>query len=572
MNNENKKETEEMVETVEETVEETAKETVEETAEETAVATKKEKREKKQKPVRSAEMQRRLRHGRVATLLTVSVIVLAVLLNVVLAVVADRVPLAIDLSADKMYTLSDESIALAESITKPVEIVVFASEETFSNTQSEDAYAFTGGHTQVSAVLTEFYNAVKQYNQYSDGKVTVSYIDMNKNPNAVNAYAKDYALNEALEENDILFICEKRVKVANMSTDLFAVDYSAYYSTGSLSLEASTVEQTLATNIKGVQSEKSQVLTFFTGHDEDSLAVEGLMQIFKLNGYDVEEVDLTRSTEINVNTVCGIIAAPTTDYADKTIDRLRNWLNNDGKEGNNLMVFTDPTADCPNLYEFLQVEYGIEVTDNVIVETDPNRMYSYYQDNVFGVIADTEYTASVAGKDVLTQTIRQIVPSWEVKNDTNVQYRIDLLTYSDTARLIPFAELDKMNDDKTYTPKQEEYNGTIVGMTVAVKEGFQNALQQATVTKIAVCGSNSLPYAALTGMSTVENEALLLDTMTAMTGVESSVNISSKSMTNETISFATTTQIFVGLGLFTLVLPIGLLIVGLVIFLKRRHL
>lgn len=521
---------------------------------------------------RSAEVQRRLRHGRLATLLTVGVIVLTVLLNVLFSVISDRVPLSLDLSTNKKYTLSDESIALAKEITKPVEIVVFASEETFSNTQSDDSLTFSGGHTQVAEILTEFYNAVKQYGQYSDGKVTVSYVDMNKNPNAVNSYASKYALEEALQANDILFICDKRVKVANMSTDLFTVDYSAYYSSGTLSIESSNVEQALAAKIKAVQSEQAQVLTFFTGHNEDSNTTEGLMKIFELNGYDVEEVNLTRSVDINVNSVCGIIAAPTSDYDVKTIERLRTWLDNDGKEGRNLMVFTDPTADCPNLYEFLEVEYGIEVTDNIIVETDPNRIYAYYQDNIFGTVAATDYTASCDGTDVLAQTIRQIVPSWEEQTDTSSKYRVDLLTYNDTARLVPFSEFDKMNENSSYTPNQETFDGTIVGMTIAVKEGYQNALQQQTITKVAVCGTNTLPYASLVSMSNVHNESLLLDTMNKMTGTVSSVNISSKPMDNTTASFDTTTQIFLGLGLFTIVLPLGLLIAGLIIFLKRRHL
>lgn len=554
MNNENKTPIEETVETV---VEETV-------AEET--------KQKKQKPVRSAEVQRRLRYGRMATLLTVAVVVLTILLNVVLSVVANRFPLALDFSADKTYSLSEESITLAKDITKPVEIVVFASEETFSNTQSEDAMSFSGGHTQVAAVLTEFYNAAKQYTQYSDGKVTFTYVDMNKNPNAVNSYASKYELDQALKANDILFICEKRAKVANMSTDLFTVDYSAYYSTGSLSLESSNVEQTLAAKIKSVQSEQTQVLTMFTGHGEDSYTKEGLRKIFELNGYDIEEVDLTRSADINVNTVCGIIAAPTTDYAGKTIDRLREWLDNDGKEGRNLLVFTDATAACPNLYEFLKVEYGIEVTDKIIVETDPNRMYAYYQDNVYGTIADTDFTKSCGGRDVLSQTLRQIIPTWEAQTETSTKFSVDLITFNDTARVVPFSEFDKMTENSSYKPAEEVYDGTIVGMTVAVKQGYQNALQKETETKVAVCGSKTLPYAALAGMGTVYNEDLLLDAMTAITGVEGSVNISAKPMTNETVSFSTSSQVFVGLGLFTIVLPLGLMIAGLVIFLRRRHL
>jgi hypothetical protein len=513
-----------------------------------------------QKKARSAEVQRRLRHGRTATLITVGVIVLALLLNVVFSILGNRFPLNLDLSSDGTYSLSDESIKIAQSVTKPVEIVVFASEETFSNTQSDASLSFSQGYPQVATALTQFYNATKLYGSYSGGKVTTTYIDMNKNPTAVNQYTT-YTDGESIANGDILFICGEKCKTSNIGEGLFLTDASTY------SFE-SIVEQTLATKINAVQSEATKVLTFFIGHTENEEVISGLSQIYELNGYDVELVDLTRSVDINKDTVCGIIPAPTVDYADKEIQRLREWLFNDGKEGRNLFVITDPVANCKNLYDFLKVDYGLEVTDHIVTETDMNRMYAYTPYYTFADIIQSDYTKNSYGSaKALTWTTRQIIPHWEPQSDTATEYYLNVLTYSNKAQITPAAQLEDAKN-----PEMQEYDGTICGMAVSVKEGFQTALQQSTVTKVAVSGSAYSTLQAFLSMKTIENENLYLDVMSGMTGVENTINISSKSLETETVAFSTTSQIFLGLFLFTIALPVGLLICGLVVFLKRRHL
>ncbi len=556
MNNENN-----MLQNEEEIVETVELDEVEETSTEDG------KKTKRKKPMRSADVMRRLRHGRTATLVTIGVVILTLMLNVVFSALGDRFPLTLDLSAEKVFSLSDESKEIAKSLVKPVQIVVFASEDTFANVQSSDSLEVTGGMSQLSTVLSQFYNATKQYETLTDGKVTTTYIDMNRNPTAVSQYSQ-YKSDDAIMQGDILFICGDQSKVVNITEGLFTYDVSEYYSSGVLNIE-SLVEQTLATKLKAVQSTNAQVITLATGFSEDDTAIESLRKLYELNGYDVETVDFTRSAEINTNTTCLVIPAPTKDYTTDALQRLRTWLLNDGKEGRNLVVYTDTYADCPNLYEFLQVEYGLEVTDNLVYEQDLNKIYAYNPYYAFATIENTEYAANSAGAEVIAGYSRQIIPHWEAKTEESTQYSVNLLSFSNQARIVDVHSVS--NEDYTQ-PQGTTYNGTIVGMAIAVKENFQNALQTTTVTKVAVCGSAYLSHEVFTSMNTTANEELLLDSMSAITGIDNKVNISSKPLATETISFSTTTQIFLGLGVFTILLPLALLITGLVVFLKRRHL
>lgn len=565
MNNEEKKQPEVSFAPAEETAPQTEETAVAKTETEAAAkASFLKKLFSGKKARKSADMQRRLRHGRTARVLTVVVVALVILLNVVFQIVGDRFPLTLDLTGD--YTLSDTSIELAKSVTKPIDIIVFAPEEAFSNTNSAAAQKFTYGFEQPAQALSEFYNAVKQYKTYSDGKVNVTFIDMNSNPTAVNNY-KAYTT-DTIESGDILFISGDRCKTASVSTDLFTADSSSYYTTGQYSF-TSTVEQTLATKIKSVQDTADRVLTLFTGHSEDSAVMQGLQQVYNLNGYDLEEIDLTKSAEINESTVCAVIPAPTVDYSKNEIERLRSWLSNDGKEGRNLLVFTHPTASLPNLYEFLEVEYGLEVTDNLVVETDANRLYAYTSSfATYADIASTDFTKNSAGSaKAMAWYTRQIIPHWEAKTDTSTQYSVNLVTFADTARLVSADEAAQSQN-----PTQTAYDDTIVGMAVAVKEGYQNTLEVETVTRVAVCGSAYIPTPNFISVKTAENENLLLDSMSALTGVVNAINISSKPIETTTVTFSATARTLVGLILLTVVLPIGLIVTGIVVFLKRRHL
>lgn len=544
-----------------------AAETTESAAETAGGKQKKSRFKKREKKALSAETIRRLRHGRAARLLTVGVVILAILFNFVLNILGERFPLTLDLSTNNDFSLSEDSITIAQSIEAPIEVVVFAGEDVFSEAQANIATLGDQPAGKIAKAFAEFYNALKLYNSYSGGKLTYTFIDMNTNPTAVSKY--NQYVSEAIETGDILFINGERCKVANLNDDIYTYDESTYYYSGTFVAE-SIVEQTLATKIKAVQSNTDRVVTIFNGHTENESIVSSLEQIYDLNGYDIEYVDLTRSVEINPNTVCAIIPAPTVDYSAESIERLRNWLDNDGKEGQNLLVFTDATASCPRLYEFLKVEYGLEVTDNIIIENDLNRQYSYEKTWPFADVAASDFTKNAAGEaKVLIPAGRQIIPHWETKTDDSVQYSVPLVTYSNKAALITADNIGAgVNEDVPTV----EYKDTIVSMAVAVKEGYQNVLQTATTTRVAVCGSSLMAYPSVLSMDTVENENLLLDTMSGLTGVANTVNISSKDLSTVTADFQPITAIVVGLGIFTVLIPLSLLIGGLIVFLKRRHL
>ena len=496
---------------------------------------------------------RKFRYGSMATAVTAVVVVLVVVLNVVVGILADRYPINLDLTKNKLFTLSDTSVELAKSIQKDVKVTVFYAEDIFKNpTQSNDA---------LNDVLREFYTAMQQYNNLTGGKVTVEYLDLNLNPTLRDQYAE-----YEVSEGSFLFTCGDRHRTITLN-DLFTQEANDYY--GYSYSYTSKVELALATNLKYVTADKRQVVTVLTGHDEFTDATAALQEVYEANGYEFAELNLGSSAEIDEDTVALLIMAPTKDYTVEEIERLQKYLDNEGKLGRNLMVFVDPTASCPNLYEFLNLEYGIEVTDSLVYETDSDRTMQMNGYIGWADLEDTDYTQEIAGDmKVLAVQTRQLLTHKE-NNTDNSLYNVDIMTMPDTAKLIPFDKASEGGDINEIAEDAEEY--PIIGMAAATKWTYDNDAQETVETNVIVSGSvYMLGYLQQASLS---NEQLMLNSLNVMTGTSAeTIDISTKSLDNETIEFSDTTTLIVGLGVFTAGIPVVTLIICLVVFLRRRHL
>ena len=267
-----------------------------------------------------------------------------------------------------------------------------------------------------------------------------------------------------------------------------------------------------------------------------------------------------------------IIAAPTKDYSDSEIERLRDWLDNDGKLGRQLMVVVNYQASCPTLYDFLNVEYGLEVTDNLVQETSNNRVYymnSYY---VYGDVGSSDYTGDISGQRVLMPVTRQILTNKE-NNKQNSLFNVPLATFPESAKLVKMEDALSETGDGEETTKPEAFDADeypISGAAMAVKWGYDSDNNKIE-TNILVFGSNQMFLSGITEMSTVYNEELLLSLANGVTNNESTIQISKKPLERTKLEF-NTSQAYIFLVVFVIAIPLALLIVCLVVFLRRRRL
>jgi len=498
---------------------------------------------------------RKLRLGATATAITVVVIAVVVLINVICGILADRFPWTLDLTADQTYSLSEDSRALAESLSDKVAITVLAGEEYFSQPNT--------GTDEYNKILRQFYLFTEEYATLSDGKVTTTYIDLEKNPTLSASYKEKY---EATSGN-ILFVCGDQYRMITLD-DLLQQDTD--YTTYSYTI-TSLVEQKLATNISSVCGGKTVTVTFLTGHDEDEDAIAALKSLYELNGYYTQTLDFTTAGTISDTTGALAIVGPTKDYSVDEIKRLREWLNNDGNLGRNLFVFASYAGTCPNLYDFLSVDYGITVTSNIIMETDANNypmdIYGSYPYLPLTTVASSDLTTNTAGQKIIMPLTLQLLTAKDSDTEKNLLTNHALVAFPESSRLTALSDLlaAESNEDIEQV-KADAY--PLIGMAYARDYNIVN--NESVQNYIVVSGS--CQFADYLTSSQYENESLAIEPLRTMCSLGDTVMISGKDLTTDSLTFSTLTAQVLGLGVFTLGIPLVLVFFCLVVFFKRRHL
>lgn len=506
----------------------------------------------KKKKKRNHMDSRKFRYGSMATAVTVVVIAVVVLINVVAGILNSRYPANLDLTKNKLFSLSDDSKQVAKNVSQDVTITVFADESTFSSPST--------GTDQINTIFKQFYQAVKQYASLSNGKITVKYEDLTKDPAAATNYTQYNP-----STGDILFQCGSRSeKIAY--TDLYSEDsnnssyqsYSASYT--------SKVEQVLASKIAMVTSDNTPVVMMLTGHDEDSNTKTSISDTLGNNNYTTKDVDITSSTAFDNTSTLAVIAAPASDYSVDEITKLRDWLNNSGNLDRHLLVIVNYKANCSNLYQFLNVEYGIEVTNKLVVETDNSRIYNYNAYYPYGDIESTDYSKDIASKKDLMPVCVQLLTHKD-DNKQNSLYNVSVVTFPKTSKLVSLSDVMNQSSSSKITPTAAD-TYPIVGLAYATKASFDSNNTEHK-TNVLVSGSDSMFQ--VTSMPSVYNEKTIVSLLNGFTGNQNTVTIPSKSLDTSSLTF-NTAQENIFWWIFVILVPLALLGVCLAVFLKRRRL
>ncbi|MBR5540547.1 MAG: GldG family protein [Clostridia bacterium] len=498
---------------------------------------------------------RKLRLGATATAITVVVAAVIVLINVICGVLADRFPWTLDLTADQTYSLSEESHAVADVVSAPIEIVVLAGEEYFSNPNM--------GAEEYDTIFRQFYLFTQEYETLSDGKITTTYVDLEKNPTLSSSYEEKYEATSG----DILFLCGEQYRKISLD-DLLQedVDYTTYSYT-----VTSLVEQKLATNISSVCGGKTVTVTFLTGHGESESSIAALKSLYELNGYFTQTLDFTSAATISDTTGAIAIVGPTKDYTLDEIKRLRQWLDNDGKRGRHLFVFANYSGTCPNLYDFLSADYGITVTSNIIMETDANNypmdFYGSYPYWPLTTVTSSDLTDSIANQKVIMPLTLQLLTDKSSDTEEEILTNHTLVSFPESSRLTALTDLlsAESNDDVVQV---EADSYPIIGMAYARDLDVVN--NQTVINYIVVSGSYQ--FADYATSSQYQNEGLVLEPLRTVCSLGDTVVISGKDLSADTFSVSTLTAQVIGLGVFTFGIPLVLVIICLIVFFKRRHL
>lgn len=489
----------------------------------------------------------KFKRGGLATLMSVVFIAIIVVINILVGVLTDRFPsMNIDLTAQKLNTLSDQALDVAKNVEQKTTIYLIG---------EEDAYRKDRILANYGLPFSQVANLAERLRE-ANSNISVEFIDPDTNPKFISDYAE-----ENLTTGKVLVKTDKRYKVL-AAGDLFSVQQSSTSATGYDSY--SKVDSALAGALEMVNLDSVPVVAIATGHGEmlGSSNLSGFISAMEAQNFEVKEIDFL-TEEIPEGTQVLMLPTPTADYTEDELKKIRAYLD----DANNpvpasLLVTCHPTqGQLPNLAGFLE-EWGLKVEEGMVAETDSSRMLlgsAAYMlvDQGEEILPDNQYSNLIAANSC--PITRVFEGNGDVKTDA-------VWTTSDSA----YVFTDGMDETAAENAK------TDVQTVAAMATQFVQDSEKKTFRRsVLVFGSSYVFTDTFMNASAYGDKSFITDLMKYVTETDgSAVSVyTDQVQTNvRDVTASAATMNLLGLGVFTIGIPVAILVVGLVIFLRRRHL
>lgn len=490
----------------------------------------------------------KFKHGSMSTVFIVGVLVLAVLLNVGAGALVNRFPsLRLDMTADRRLSISSDFGDLIDSIDSPTEVIFCAPHDTIETTYNSTLQQYVGGDAATEGTrLLELVSKAAERNK----NITVSFVDIESNP----GFVKDYA-DDSLVSSSIIVKSSKRYKILGLS-DL----YKQSQDSSGKTIYASNIEYTIGNAMLAVNVEKLPVVGVVSGHGE--LEPTTLTSLLKSNNFEIQTVDLMLTQPIDASIDVLIINAPTGDYTKDQVKILDDFLSNDNQYGKNVVVALHPNQPAlPNFSAFL-ADWGIEVAEpgSIVMETDN----SHYTNNpLFPLLKFGEDTIfqEYANKVAIGYAVTPFNVLWESHSGVSVD---TLLSTYDSAYSV---SAEKIAD---YVPTDDDKRSFPV-LTMSSK-GMSGT--KVIYSRVVTLGSTEM-FNSFTSYSSAANSdcaLALFRFLSGTTGDEDKVYIAPTTLTSTDFTVSNSLVTTVGLIIFTITIPLLVLVAGFVVWLRRRHL
>lgn len=494
--------------------------------------------------VKTAVHKEKFKHGSLAVVFTVVFIAVIIVINVLVSALTTRFPsMNFDLTKEGLNTLSDEATDVAKEIVNETTIYIIGSEDAIRGDEVYSNYSLK--YSQVA-------NLADRLHELND-KIKVEYIDPDMNPQFISDYAGD-----SLTTGKVMVKTDKRHKTLAV-TDLFSIQQDS--STGQYNYY-SKVDGALANALYLVNLDTVPVVAFATGHSEavttsTSTSFTGLLND---NNFEVKEFNML-TDEIPEDASIVVLGMPTTDYTSDELSKLEAYLGDEKMASSRtLYVMTAPNAgwsSMPNLSSFL-AEWGMEPQSQEVLESNTNNTLYNMPYAIFANVTD-----SVLSKTYDNVVKVQAAPVKRLFTANNDISTYSVIETSDTAYL--------SNDEKVLeTPETDTY--TILAFAQRYMDNQGKICANVVVDG---CAADFYDGSSLLGNSTFGNKDVTLDLIKNLTGTtDTRVGLTVNQTQTNTMDISASSAVTwsIGMMLFTIVVPVAVLIIGLVIFLRRRHL
>ena len=467
--------------------------------------------------------------------LSLVLLILAVFLGINTGMkVLDLTP--IDLTQEKLYTLTDESKERVKDIDK-------------------DVHIYFVGYTDDNADLA----LAKQYKSANE-KIVAEAVDAESRPDLVEKYGI-----QDTGSSGIIVECGDRSKVLTAS-DLVTYDSTTYET-------ISIAEEKLTSAIISVTTDNIPKVYFLEGYSDFTLDYN----MYYLNAYlqnEVTEVDtLNLLSTGNVPDDCDtlVITSPSQDFSNDAKTAIINYIN----RGGNILWLNAATAvstDLPNVNEVLAL-YGVNPFEvGVIRETDSSRMVANSPDLVIPNLGYSKITEDIYSDGIILASPTKININTDGLESLNV-VETDLATTSEGAYF-----RTNFNNTSSAVAEGEETGSFVVGAELekTIKEANEETGESAVTSTLIIYGENyfisDYPFTQDSQYSAIQvstyNKDLLLNSLAYLSDREE--DITARKSTG-TVTYTATEQQDTIVRVIIFTIPALIILAGLIVWQKRRR-
>ncbi len=498
--------------------------------------------------------------------LTAMVLVGIIVFNILVTALSNRFILEFDMTAQKQNSISEENIEYIKTIDKEVDVIICATKEIYADyaTAVGEQYYNVMSDTVQTSYFSQTIKLIEKYGEYND-KINVKFMDTQSSE--FTEIASVYGT-EDLEAGGIIVSTTRedgtvRFKKLNYG-DIYELredDTYASYGITTAEIIGNNIETALTGAVAYALSAKDVNVAIYTGHSATNLTASYKVLLEK-NNYKVEMISTPVLGKISDKFDVLVLAAPTTDFMESELNEIAKFLKNGGKLEKGLIVFADATAPyLTALYSYLN-EWGIEISDGILYETDND--YHVVDEPTTFIGQNTGNIKDLASmKLTLTGTNVPMKSLWDDKKDSKT---IPVIQSFETTVKAP--KDVTANWDGAKEAEAGPYSLVVESCQVTYDDN--NKLIGSTVTVFSSSYFLSSDYNETESVSN-KNLALAMTDRAADMG-DIGISFVTKSITNESYYESVTESSANSMrNIFMFIIPIAILVVGTVIFIKRRN-
>ena len=415
---------------------------------------------------------------------------------------------------------------------------------------------------------------------------------MVNHPEITSEYKQYYS--GEFQEGDVIVACGDRVKVLDFG-DIIQTEQTPDYTTYTYKTSYTFVgEQSLTSAIMSVTDANPKKVAFVQTAGTNSIyadtnkySVAALHDLLDKNGYDITDVDLLNDNILPADYDLVVLPAPYNDLTEAMVTKLSDFLYNEGGLNKDMFYIADvKQGNTPNLDAFL-AEWGVSVGDAIVYEG--NSSQAQYVSTALGtltapnvVMAESDYGAQLSNtsRPIVAPLARPIRLLFESNTDRQT---LALLQTSETAFLYPLNTKQDTASDSTDVPaaSQEAASTTATSFDIEnAEKGVQNLMTITTKSNAVNEDVNSSQLMVMSSCSMLDyyvaqsasynNAEYVVSAINVMVGKENGIVIANKALEQTNITI-TEGQLSGLRTLVIVVIPLIVVVIGLVVFVRRRN-